>query len=140
MKPFTFGNWHAWQGTSGVLLSDEGTKVLRGFPDPDACINWLFVNGYKDVARALNRHTKVKAEQAVKWVNPSMSVEGDFSLQIEDERVLVEVVPAPGRGWAAVVWKKIGSFDLEAIDAIEGDFEVAVMGFRALAAKHIAPK
>jgi len=60
MKPFTHGQWHAWQGSAGVMLSDESTKQLRQFPDIGACINWLFLNGDKDTARALNK-AKAKA-------------------------------------------------------------------------------
>lgn len=58
MKPFAFNHWHAWQGTIQILLSDESTKTLREFKDADQCINWLFLNGHKDVARALNKHVK----------------------------------------------------------------------------------
>lgn len=58
MKPFAFNNWHAWQGTAQILLSDESTKTLREFKDADHCINWLCLNGHKDAARALNKHVK----------------------------------------------------------------------------------
>jgi hypothetical protein len=58
MKPFIFQNWHAWDGTAGVLLSDEDGKDLREFKNTDDCINWLYLNNHKDAARALNAHVK----------------------------------------------------------------------------------
>lgn len=58
MKAFEFGKWHAWEGTSGILLSDESEKKLRQFGDTDACINWLYQNDEKEAARALNKHIK----------------------------------------------------------------------------------
>ena len=58
MKPFSFGHWHAWEGTVGVLLSDEHTKQLRQFADADECINWLYLNGERTAARALNKHIR----------------------------------------------------------------------------------
>jgi hypothetical protein len=58
MKPFEFGKWHAWEGMVGILLSDEDNKKLRQFPDVDATINWLWLEGEKDAARALNKHVK----------------------------------------------------------------------------------
>lgn len=61
MKPFIHGHWHAWQAVAGVLLSNESTKQLRSFKDADACINWLYLNGEKDTARALNGHVKGSA-------------------------------------------------------------------------------
>lgn len=60
---FTHGNWHAWTGTTHVVLSDEGTKSLRYFTSWDACINWLYVNDHKVEARALNKHIK-----ELKWL------------------------------------------------------------------------
>jgi hypothetical protein len=59
LTPFIHGQWHAWQGVGSiVMLSDESTKTLRSFIDPDECVNWLFVNGDKPAARALNQHIK----------------------------------------------------------------------------------
>jgi hypothetical protein len=60
MKAFEHGKWHAWEGTVGILLSDEDEKKLRQFKTADDCINWLFLdkNGDKDAARALNQHIK----------------------------------------------------------------------------------
>jgi hypothetical protein len=58
MKAFSFGKWHAWEGVSGILLSNEATKRLLRFGDVDACINWLFLNGEQATARKLNKHIK----------------------------------------------------------------------------------
>lgn len=58
MKPFQFNKWHAWQGVSSILLSDEDNKKLRSFKTMNDAINWLFMNGHKDAARALNAHVK----------------------------------------------------------------------------------
>ncbi len=58
IKPFIFENWHAWTSTGGVMLSDESEKKLREFKSPDECINWLFMNGDKPAARALDKHVK----------------------------------------------------------------------------------
>jgi hypothetical protein len=51
---FICGKWHAWDGTAGVLLSDEDTKTLRSFPTVDDCITWLYGEGERIAARALN--------------------------------------------------------------------------------------
>lgn len=57
LAPFTFGDWHAWQGTGQqVMLSDESIKKLRSFPSVDDAVNWLFTNGHQDAGRALNKH------------------------------------------------------------------------------------
>lgn len=56
MRAFIFQHWHAWQGAGAVMLSNEDTKELHDFPNVDACINWLFINGHKEAARALNAH------------------------------------------------------------------------------------
>lgn len=58
MQPFIYQNWHAWQATQGVLLSDENTKTLHAFAGPDDAINWLFLKGHRDAARSLNAHKK----------------------------------------------------------------------------------
>lgn len=61
MEPFEWHNWHAWTVCTGrVVLSDESVKKLRDFADIDAVINWLFLEGQKDAARALNKHAKAK--------------------------------------------------------------------------------
>ena len=56
MKSFTFefDNWHLWEATKGFLLSDESIKKLYSFKTIDQAVNWLYLNGYKDAARALN--------------------------------------------------------------------------------------
>jgi hypothetical protein len=61
LKPFECGDWHAWQGTAKVMLSDESVKQLREFETVDDCINWLFQFGSKDAARALTAHVKGEA-------------------------------------------------------------------------------
>jgi hypothetical protein len=59
MVPFIFGKWHAWQlPFEYVMLSDEEAKKLRQFDNVDECINWLYLEGEKDAARALNKHVK----------------------------------------------------------------------------------
>lgn len=58
MRPFIHENWHAWQGSNQVLLSDESAKKLLSFDSADDCINWLYLNGHKGAARALNDHIK----------------------------------------------------------------------------------
>jgi hypothetical protein len=58
MKAFIFGKWHAWESNGKVLLSNEETKQLQEFKTIDDCINWLFINGEKEAARALNSHKK----------------------------------------------------------------------------------
>lgn len=56
---FIFGDWHFWTGTlNTAMLSNEGEKNLQSFPNTDACINWLFLNGSPDAARAFNKHLK----------------------------------------------------------------------------------
>jgi hypothetical protein len=57
-KPFILGDWHAWQGEGGILLSDESCKRIHSFDTPDSAITWLYMNGHKEAARAMNRHTK----------------------------------------------------------------------------------
>lgn len=60
MKPFIYGKFHAWESNSKILLSNEETKHLREFASLDDCINFLFLNGDKEAARALNLHKKQK--------------------------------------------------------------------------------
>lgn len=64
MKPFIFKNWHAWQGTAAILLLDENKGILRQFDTEDDAINWLYLNGHKDAARALNAHKKEASDNA----------------------------------------------------------------------------
>lgn len=58
MRKLIAGNWHAWDSVGGISLSDENTKTLRHFQDIDQCVNWLYLNGHKDAARAVNKHWK----------------------------------------------------------------------------------
>lgn len=59
LQPFTFDDWHAWQGEQGmILLSDESASKLRSFDNVDGAVNWLFLAGEKPAARALNAHYK----------------------------------------------------------------------------------
>jgi hypothetical protein len=61
MTSFTTARFHGWTGAAGkFLLSDEQEKYLREFPTVDDAINWLFLNGYKEDARAFNRQKEVK--------------------------------------------------------------------------------
>lgn len=55
MKSLKYKNWHVWQGTVGVLLSDEDNKRLQQFDNIDAVINWLYFNGEKEAARNFNK-------------------------------------------------------------------------------------
>jgi hypothetical protein len=58
MKPFIFNHWHCWESNGKILLSDESVKKLRYFKNTDDCINFLWLEGHKDTARALNKHAK----------------------------------------------------------------------------------
>lgn len=60
MKPFIFQHWHAWAlaGAARMALSDEDNKALHYFTTTDDAINWLYLNGHKEAARALNKHVK----------------------------------------------------------------------------------
>lgn len=62
MKAFIFQHWHAWDTMNPfgprIALSDEQNKKLYQFADVDACVTWLYVNGHKEAARALNAHKK----------------------------------------------------------------------------------
>lgn len=58
MKPFIFEQWHAWEANGAIMVSDEAKKRLRQFKSLDAAINWLYLNGARPAARALNAHCK----------------------------------------------------------------------------------
>lgn len=62
MKPFIFEHWAIWNNDNPfhprVMVSDESIKKLREFKTHDDAINWLFMDGHKDCARALNAHIK----------------------------------------------------------------------------------
>lgn len=55
---FVRGRWRAWQGVTGVILSNAATGRVRQFNSSDDATNWLFVNDEKDTARALHGHVK----------------------------------------------------------------------------------
>lgn len=55
MLHFIHDDWHGWQGSNAFLLSDEKVKHLRSFKDADAAVTWLYLEGYRDAARALNK-------------------------------------------------------------------------------------
>ena len=55
MISFIHGDWHGWQSNGQFLLSDESAKRLRYFANVDDAITWLFMNGAKEAARALNK-------------------------------------------------------------------------------------
>jgi hypothetical protein len=59
MITFTHNDWHGWQSNGQFLLSDENVKHLRYFADTDAAITWLYLEGYRDAARALNTASKL---------------------------------------------------------------------------------
>jgi|TARA_R110000824_G_scaffold203371_3_gene387816 hypothetical protein len=47
---------HYWTGTGGILMvSDENTKTLKSFEALDDGVNWLYLNGFKESARDLNK-------------------------------------------------------------------------------------
>tara|TARA_R110002153_G_C13156847_1_gene482633 strand:+ start:391 stop:576 length:186 start_codon:yes stop_codon:yes gene_type:complete len=54
MKALEYKNWHAWAGTTGIMLSNESTKQLQQFNHIDDVINWLFLNGERGAARHFN--------------------------------------------------------------------------------------
>lgn len=58
MKTAAFKHWHVWEGTKGVIMSDERTKTLRQFSNIDDCVNWLYLHDQKDTARAINKSWK----------------------------------------------------------------------------------
>lgn len=62
MKAFVFEHWHAWDAMNPfhptIFLSDENNKKLYRFADVDGVITWLYANGHKAAARALNAHKK----------------------------------------------------------------------------------
>jgi len=50
-------NVHIWEGIqkNSVNVSLEGTKTFLTFSDKDSAINYLYLNGFKDSARQLNK-------------------------------------------------------------------------------------
>lgn len=57
MKPFASENVHVWQGTAHILC-DTQKHGLTYFKTTDETVNFLFLNGYREEARALNAHIK----------------------------------------------------------------------------------
>lgn len=57
MLSLIYGKWHMWQAAY-FLVSDEEIKTLHSFADVDDAINWLWLNGEKEAARALNKAKK----------------------------------------------------------------------------------
>jgi hypothetical protein len=62
MKPFSHNQWHVWSANNPfkpqILVSDEDNKKLYSFKTTDDAINWLYIEGFKETARALNSHIK----------------------------------------------------------------------------------
>jgi hypothetical protein len=58
MLHFIHNDWHGWQGSNAFLLSDESQKQLHSFENADMAITWLWMQGNKDAARALNAAKK----------------------------------------------------------------------------------
>ncbi len=50
--------WHAWRGAAHYLLSDEDDKALTYHGTTDDMVNHLWLSGFPEVARELNRHVK----------------------------------------------------------------------------------
>lgn len=64
MRAYIFGDWHVWE-TQGlifnVVASFEPTKRLHTFNSWNDCINSLFLQGYREEARSLNKALKAAA-------------------------------------------------------------------------------
>ncbi len=58
-RTFISGDWHGWDSNGQFLLSNEYTKELTSHVDTDAAINFLYLGGNLNTARAL--HAMVKA-------------------------------------------------------------------------------
>lgn len=58
MKTLIFKNYHAWEGSNQVLVSDESVKRLFEFETWDDAINYFYQKGEKDFARKMNEVTK----------------------------------------------------------------------------------
>lgn len=58
MQGITRENVHYWQGTK--VLADIPSKGLNYFSSWDNLINYLYVNGYKESAREINKKMKGK--------------------------------------------------------------------------------
>lgn len=58
VSPFAHGDWHAWEVSTGWMLSDESVKKLTVHRTADDVVNHLWFAGAKDAARAFNKHAK----------------------------------------------------------------------------------
>ncbi len=60
-----FKGWHIWESNGQVLISPEDVpdvaRDLQYFSKADDAVNWLYLTGYKDVARRLNAELKARA-------------------------------------------------------------------------------
>ena len=63
MGAFIYGRWHGWSGTDAFLLSDEEWKKLHSFRDIDAAITWLWLEGEREAARALQGCKPVRVDR-----------------------------------------------------------------------------
>ena len=55
-----FKGWHIWSNTQGRILANgpDPYNRLFDFDNVIKAINWLYLAGYKDVARHLHAQTK----------------------------------------------------------------------------------
>ena len=54
-----YENWHYWKVQKGYLLSDEETKRITSHNDVNSIINYLYLTGFKDAARAINQQQRI---------------------------------------------------------------------------------
>lgn len=59
MHGITSENIHYWEGAiRQIMVSDENTKTLTAHKSIDDAINYLYLNGFKDSAREINKAKK----------------------------------------------------------------------------------
>ena len=60
--------WHIWQNTQGRIMCNGPTLETRllDFKTLDDAVNWLFLSGFKEQARALNAR-KGEAQEPGLW-------------------------------------------------------------------------
>lgn len=47
---------HVWEGwTQGAICADVPQVGFRSWLDKDSAVNWLFLNGHKELARLVNK-------------------------------------------------------------------------------------
>ena len=51
-------HWHVWEGTNGLLFSNEETKQLLEFESVDECVNHVYLHVDKECARRINKRFK----------------------------------------------------------------------------------